>query len=314
MSVISADARRPSRPQRSTISIASSRACSSVDMNAPRPVFTSNTIALAPPAIFFDTIEAAISPTLAMVPVRSRRAYKRLVGGHEAFALGRDRAADALDLRAKRFRRERGAHAGDRLELVERAAGVAERAAREFRNRHAAGRDERHDDQRDAIADAAGGVLVDRRPVERDRVARADHGFGQRVRLGRGQPADRRRHQQRRHRRLVDGAVNVAVDQAPPGGGGQRRTGALGVEGLPDPAFGHAAWVCVCAARSPPHAFPGGGCVGTRPSRPHRRPGPGTPAADARPDAVATAVAGREPQPEPEPCPVAEPERQRFAV
>ena len=42
-------------------------------MNAPDPSFTSKTIADAPPAIFFETIEAAISPTLETVPVRSRR-------------------------------------------------------------------------------------------------------------------------------------------------------------------------------------------------------------------------------------------------
>ena len=41
-------------------------------MNAPAPAFTSNTIAPAPLAIFFETIEAAIKPRLRTVAVRSR--------------------------------------------------------------------------------------------------------------------------------------------------------------------------------------------------------------------------------------------------
>jgi hypothetical protein len=51
--------------------------------------------------------------------------------------------------------------AGDRLELVERAARVAEAAARDHRHGHAAGRDERREADRDLVADAAGRVLVD---------------------------------------------------------------------------------------------------------------------------------------------------------
>src|SRR5581483_114813 len=74
MSETSALARRSKRPASVTSARASSVASSSVRMNAPRPAFTSNTIASAPPAIFFETIDAAMSPTDGTLPVRSRSA------------------------------------------------------------------------------------------------------------------------------------------------------------------------------------------------------------------------------------------------
>ena len=45
------------------ISSASSRASATVRMNAPSPTFTSRTTALAPEAIFFDMMLAAMSET-----------------------------------------------------------------------------------------------------------------------------------------------------------------------------------------------------------------------------------------------------------
>jgi hypothetical protein len=54
-----------------------------------------------------------------------------------------------------------GGVAGDRIEFVERAAGVAQAAARDHRHEAAAGRDHRAEHQRDDVADAAGRVLVD---------------------------------------------------------------------------------------------------------------------------------------------------------
>ncbi len=74
MSLTSAEARRPNRPARRTSVSDSTSASSAVRMNAPRPTLTSKTIASAPPAIFFETIELAISPVDATVPVRSRKA------------------------------------------------------------------------------------------------------------------------------------------------------------------------------------------------------------------------------------------------
>ena len=72
MSLTSALARRPKLAASRTSSRASSVASATVRMNAPRPALTSNTIAPAPPAIFLETIEAAISPTEGTLPVRSR--------------------------------------------------------------------------------------------------------------------------------------------------------------------------------------------------------------------------------------------------
>ena len=72
-----ADDRLPARWPSSSISAASTRASSSVFMNAPSPTLTSSTIASAPAAIFFDMIEAAISG-------RSRRPSRSHRGAHTA--------------------------------------------------------------------------------------------------------------------------------------------------------------------------------------------------------------------------------------
>jgi hypothetical protein len=61
----------------------------------------------------------------------------------------------------KRSRSRRRVVAGDRVELVERAAGVAQPAPGDHRHRAAAGGDDRRQQQRDLVADAAGRVLVD---------------------------------------------------------------------------------------------------------------------------------------------------------
>ena len=73
MSLTSALARRRNDDASRTSVCASTVASATVRMNAPLPALTSNTIASAPPAIFFETIDAAMSPTDGTVPVRSRR-------------------------------------------------------------------------------------------------------------------------------------------------------------------------------------------------------------------------------------------------
>src|SRR4029450_12295458 len=83
--------------------------------------------------------------------------------------------------------RELDAEAGDRLELVERPTGVAEPAAAHLPERHAAGGDERADDDRSLVAHPSGRVLVDDRASELgpkvERGAAADEGVSQRERL-----------------------------------------------------------------------------------------------------------------------------------
>ena len=72
--------------------------------------------------------------------------------------------------------------ARDRLELVQRAAGMAEPAPGHHRHDDAAGRGERREDQRRLVADAARAVLVDLQPGEPPQVEpgpRMGHGLRQ---------------------------------------------------------------------------------------------------------------------------------------
>ena len=71
---------------------------------------------------------------------------------------------------------------GNRFQFVERAAGMAQRAARNHRHDDARRRGNRSCDQAGLVADAAGRVLIDfdtrnRRQVQR--FAGAHHRFGQ---------------------------------------------------------------------------------------------------------------------------------------
>ena len=89
--------------------------------------------------------------------------------------------------------------ARDALQLVDRPRGVAEAAAGEHHDRHAAAREERPQDQRHLVADAARRVLVaDAGEVagELPALARLQHGEGQGARLLSVEAADRRRHQE----------------------------------------------------------------------------------------------------------------------
>jgi hypothetical protein len=74
MSVSRQTTSRPACSPSSSIVCASALASSSVFMKAPSPTLTSSTIASAPPAIFFDMIEDAISGRTSTVAVTSRSA------------------------------------------------------------------------------------------------------------------------------------------------------------------------------------------------------------------------------------------------
>ena len=104
---------------------------------------------------------------------------------------------------------------GNRLELVERAAGVAESPTRELGHRRAARGHQRREDERDLVADAARGVLVDAsvarvpsgRGVSPDAIMRSVQ-----VRSSRVADASKEdRHQQRRHLLFGDFAALVGV-------------------------------------------------------------------------------------------------------
>ena len=135
--------------------------------------------------------------------------------GHEVRALADDRDADLAQLRDHLVGRQLDAEPRDRLELVERAAGVPEPTAAHLPERDAAGGDDRADGDRRLVADAAGRVLVDDLAAERrtdvERLAGADHRVGERERLGRRQALEVDGHAPRRH--LVVGHLVARVGE-----------------------------------------------------------------------------------------------------
>ncbi len=147
---------------RSTIVRASSRASASVFRKAPEPTLVSSTSA-----------RGALGDLLAHHRAGDQR--QRLGGagdvaqrvdlavGRRQLAGGEDGRAEIAKLLADMGFRQFGGEARDRLELVERPAGVPESAARGLRNRTAARHHDRDQRDGDLVADAAGGMLVDQR-------------------------------------------------------------------------------------------------------------------------------------------------------
>ena len=124
------------------------------------------------------------------------------VGGVQGVGLGADREADRPGLADQLGHRQLGSHPGDRVELVQGAAGVAEPAPRQLQHLHPERRREWRDDQRRAVAHPSGGVFVDgrpRQPGEVDRLSGVDHRRGEDSGLPRGEAADPARHEERRH-------------------------------------------------------------------------------------------------------------------
>src|SRR5581483_10713911 len=138
-------------------------------------------------------------------------------GRHEVARLTDDRAADVADLRHELVERQLRAVARDRLELVERPAGVPEPAAAHLPERHPAGRDDRGDRQRRLVAHAAGRVLGDHLApeggTEIDRLAAPNHRVGEHERLARREPAEVHRHAERRELVVRNLAARVAKNQ-----------------------------------------------------------------------------------------------------
>ena len=137
---------------------------------------------------------------------------EQLVGRDEVRGLPDDREPDLPHLLEELVLRELDPETGDRLELVERAAGVAETAAAHLPERNAARGDDRADRERRLVPHAARRVLVDdlasERRAEIDRLAAADHRVGQRERLLAVQALEEDRHAEGGH--LVVGHVAPA--------------------------------------------------------------------------------------------------------
>ena len=169
------------------------------------------------------------------------------VGGRELGGLADDRAARVSDDRAEALELGARVVAGDRVELVERAAGVAEPAARDHRDERAAGGEQRREDQRDLVADAAGRVLVEHRAVEVPRQDRAGvaHRLRERHALGRLEVAEEDRHRERGGLAVGDAAVGDALDEEAQLVVGERAAVAL----APDQLLGEERRHCVPTQR-----------------------------------------------------------------
>ncbi len=161
MSVSSARVGTPCAMPSSTMVAASSRDSASVFMNAPRADFD---------------VEHQRAGALGELLAHDRAGDQRqrldgagdvaqrvdLAVGRRQLAGGEDRRADVGKAVARICAFDRfGGEARNRLELVQRAAGVPEAAAGRLRHRRAAGGDHGHQRQGDLVADPAGGVLVD---------------------------------------------------------------------------------------------------------------------------------------------------------
>ena len=222
---------RSHAPRRARSSCAPARAPrSSSGRNAPLPRLMSSTSPLSPSASFLLMMLAAMSGMLSTVAVASRSAYICWSAG----AISCVCPSSAQPRRSICARASAsvsvGAESRDRLELVERAARVAEAAPRHHRHRDAERRDERREHQRHLVAHAAGGMLVDAfrgelREIER-RAAR-EHRLGERGRLAGVEPAHVGGHQERGHLVVGHIARGVRGDERAPLGIAQTLSVAL---------------------------------------------------------------------------------------
>ena len=127
--------------------------------------------------------------------------------------------------------------AWDRVELVERPAGMAEAAPRNHRHEGAAGGEHRRQHQADVVADSAGGMLVDDRagqigPAPVERFARTRHGAREMHALVDVHAAKENRHGERRDLPVADRARCQAGDELPDLLARQRAAVALGADDL----------------------------------------------------------------------------------
>ena len=137
------------------------------------------------------------------------------VGGGDVVGLADDGAADLAHHAGEGLGVGLGGVAGDGVELVERAAGMAEAAAGDHRHVGAAGGERRGEHQADIVADPAGRVLVDHRPrqVPGEHAAGVAHGAGQRHALVAVHAAEEDRHGEGGDLALGDDAGGQPVDE-----------------------------------------------------------------------------------------------------
>ena len=137
------------------------------------------------------------------------------IGGRQIAGLADNGYADVLNLLHKGLCRKRRLIAGDGFEFIDRAARVAESAAGHLGHLAAETRNDRRNDQRRLIADAAGRVLVNgfiAEPAQIHLVARTHHRVGQDGGFVIGHTLVENRHGKGRHLVIGDGAVGKALD------------------------------------------------------------------------------------------------------
>ena len=127
---------------------------------------------------------------------------KAFVSGRHFTGLAANDAADGLHLFDDAIGCEIGLEAGDGFEFIERAAGDAEAAAGDHWDAEAEFGKERRQGERDFVADAAGGVLVDERAWvggEAQGLAGVAHGEGPIAGFARIEAAEVYGHEERSH-------------------------------------------------------------------------------------------------------------------
>src|SRR4029453_15437995 len=140
-----------------------------------------------------------------------------LVGGDELGRLTDHGEADVAHLAHELVTGEFDAESRNRLELVQRPAGVAEPAAAHLPEGDAARGDQRPDDERCLVPYPPGRVLVRDGTADLglqvDRLAAPHHGLGERVGLLRGEPLEVNGHAESGELVVRDLAARVAEDE-----------------------------------------------------------------------------------------------------
>ena len=160
MSVSSATVRVPAASAVATISAARYWASSRLRRNAPEPVFTSRTSACEPRGEFLAENGRADEAGALDGGGAVAESVEDAVGGNQGERLAHDGGAAFLENRFELRQGKRGAVAGDRLQLVERAAGVAQRASADHGDGETAGGGDGRHQKTGLVAHSARGVLV----------------------------------------------------------------------------------------------------------------------------------------------------------
>ena len=138
----------------------------------------------------------------------------RLVGRHKVRGLRAHRQSDPLDLGDQFLAGQLRAHARDRVELVERPAGMTQAVAGQLDHLHPQLGGERRNDERGAVAHAARRMLVHSRAGQAGQVeplARVDHRVGERDGLFAREAVQVAGHQEGRH--LIVGDLLARVGE-----------------------------------------------------------------------------------------------------